>query len=518
MTGRHITHQQVKLYMKHKENCNSTQESCAAKAGFSTRSARTIDNGAHYTQQPKKQRAYKTRKSVIDEVWANELRPMLEDNPSLQASTLFIHLERTHQDADGNPLYPRSCLRTLQRKVARWLAKHGPSKDIIIPQNHIPGQQALSDFTHMTHINISINGQPFKHMLYHFRLVYSKWSYIKIIQSGESFQALSEGLQGALLSLGGSPKEHRTDSLSAAYKNLNGETVDDLTERYESLCDFYSMQPTRNNKGVSHENGSVESAHGHLKNRIRQELILRGHGDFNSVASYDEWLQNIILSSNNRNSQDFSTEKQALQALPQHKTMDYDLTSTTISKLSMMIVRNMTYSVPSRLAGHTLTLHVYQARIEGYLGDSQVLNIERQYKGKQSTRYVINYKHIIHAFIRKPRAFRFCKYRDEMLPNDNYKKIWRYLDETESRDVAPNIMLRLLKLAADYHCEYDLGESVCGLIDRQAQIDIQVIEQKFNISNPVLCEEDCGQHNLLAYDQHIPAIPVLTGGGHNAAA
>lgn len=30
------------------------------------------------------------------------------------------------------------------------------------------------------------------------------------------------------------------------------------------------MQPTRNNTGVAHENGAIESPHGHLKNRIKQ--------------------------------------------------------------------------------------------------------------------------------------------------------------------------------------------------------------------------------------------------------
>ena len=31
--------------------------------------------------------------------------------------------------------------------------------------------------------------------------------------------------------------------------------------RYEAFCGHYGMTPTRNNPGVSHENGSIESAH-----------------------------------------------------------------------------------------------------------------------------------------------------------------------------------------------------------------------------------------------------------------
>ena len=74
-----------------------------------------------------------------------------------------------------------------------------------------------------------------------------------------------KGLQEALYEIGGSPKEHRTDSLSAAYKNDRHIANDDLTDSYKELCTYYNMLPTRNNKGVSHENGSVESSHGHLK-------------------------------------------------------------------------------------------------------------------------------------------------------------------------------------------------------------------------------------------------------------
>jgi hypothetical protein len=104
-------------------------------------------------------------------------------------------LQRTYRDEIGKPLYDESILRTLQRRVAHWLAQNGKPKDIIFPQIHLPGQQSLSDFTHMDRSEILINGAVFNHMLYHFRLVYSKWSYVKVNPRGESFQALSEGLQ-----------------------------------------------------------------------------------------------------------------------------------------------------------------------------------------------------------------------------------------------------------------------------------------------------------------------------------
>jgi hypothetical protein len=63
-----------------------------------------------------------------------------------------------------------------------------------------------------------------------------------------------------LWALGGAPLEHRSDSLSAAFRNLDRDAREDLTQRYDALCAHYGMQPTRNNRGVAHENGLLAAA------------------------------------------------------------------------------------------------------------------------------------------------------------------------------------------------------------------------------------------------------------------
>ena len=223
MPGKRINHKQSEFYLKmrNENKGNTTQKLCAIRSGMSERTARTIDKGKHHTNKPPKVRNYKTRESRIDEVWERDLEPMLSRDPDLQPMTIFLYMERTYLDSNNYPIYDASVLRSLQRKVKKWNAINGKDTDIIIPQKHYPGVQGLSDFTHMNSLGITIGKTPFKHMLYHFRLVYSKYSYVKVILGGESFQALSEGLQEALAEIGGSPKEHRTDSLSAAFKNDN---------------------------------------------------------------------------------------------------------------------------------------------------------------------------------------------------------------------------------------------------------------------------------------------------------
>ena len=165
-------------------------------------------------------------------------------------------------------------------------------------QKHEAGRFALSDFTELKGIQVTVGGQPFEHLLYHFRMAFSGWLYAQVITGGDSFSALSSGLQNALWRLGGVMQEHRTDSLAAAYKNLAQHEQDDMTARYEALAKHYGFHCSRNNKGKSHENGAIEGPHGHLKQRIEQALILRGSHDFPSITAYQQWINKIVLEIN----------------------------------------------------------------------------------------------------------------------------------------------------------------------------------------------------------------------------
>jgi len=208
-----------------------------------------------------------------------------------------------------------------------------------------PGRQGLSDFTKLKGVMVTIAGEPLEHRLYHFRLAYSSWSHLTVVLGGESFSALAEGLQEALWRLGGAPLEHRTDSLSAAFKNLSVEVQRDLTECYEALCAHYGMAATRNNRGVSHENGAVESPHGHIKRRIAQALLLRGSADFATVEEYRQWLDALVGRFNRRCSEALAVERGELQALPARRTTDYSEQVVSVTTSSTIEVKRVLYSV-----------------------------------------------------------------------------------------------------------------------------------------------------------------------------
>jgi hypothetical protein len=68
----------------------------------------------------------------------------------------------------------------------------------------------------MGELRITIADEAFPHILYHFVLAFSRREHAEVVEGGESFEALSQGPQNALWQAGGSPLDHRSDSLSAA--------------------------------------------------------------------------------------------------------------------------------------------------------------------------------------------------------------------------------------------------------------------------------------------------------------
>ena len=125
----------------------------------------------------------------------------------------------------------------MERRIRSWRALQGPERDVIFRQVHEPGRMGLSDFTDMAELGVRIAGVGVDHRLYHFRLACSGFEHAHVILGGESYVALAEGLQNALWALGGAPREHRSDSLSAAFRNLDAAAREDLTRRYDALCD-----------------------------------------------------------------------------------------------------------------------------------------------------------------------------------------------------------------------------------------------------------------------------------------
>jgi hypothetical protein len=283
--GTHITDQQARLYMNlHRTHARQT---AAARAGFSTSTGARLDAAFRMPSQTQPPRSRRLP-DPLAAFWESEILPLLRATPGLRPITVLREMQRRHAG------FSDDLRRTLERRIRLWQALYGPERDVIFRQEHPPGQQGLSDFTDTAELGVAIAGVRLEHRLYHFRLAFSGWEHVRVVLGGESFVALAEGLQNALWALGGAPAEHRSDSLSAAFRNLERDAVEDLTRRYEALCAHYGMIPTRNNPGVAHENGAIEGPHAHLKMALQQALLLRGSGDFADLDAYRRFVDEVV--------------------------------------------------------------------------------------------------------------------------------------------------------------------------------------------------------------------------------
>ena len=503
MPGKAITEQQVKLYMKARSE-GATQLVAAAKAGVSERSARRLEQG----RPVKPPRHWRTRRDPFEAVWP-ELEAMLEGRPQLSAKTLLEFLQEQYPGG-----YPDALLRTLQRRVKQWKALSGPAKPVIFRQHHAPGVMGISDFTLLKNVTIHVGGEPLAHLLYHFRLVYCGWSYAKVIVGGESFTALAEGLQEALWRLGGAPQEHRTDSLSAAYRNLSADERDDVTTAYDALCAHYAMVPSRNNRGVSHENGAIEGPHGHLKRRIEQALLLRGSTDFDSVLQSQRWLdQTIVRKVNQRADALLACERPYLNALPARSATDYTEMVVRVTTASTITVRCITYTVPSRLIGERVRVHLFDDRLEGFIGSTHTFVLPRIYPlpGKRRARRV-DYRHVIDALVKKPRAFLNSVYRDELLPTAAYQRAYVYWKRELAPAAACKLIVGALALAARYDCEQALSDYLAATLEQAYIPSLLELERRFGPPRAMPPHVTVSQHPLADYDALMPCEAEVAHG------
>jgi hypothetical protein len=461
----------MRLFMSFRQT--ETPTIAAAKAGFSTATAYRIEQDPRLPSQKKTPRG-RRRHDPLAAVWDSEVVPLLKSAAGLRPVAIFDEIRRRH------PEISVGVRRTLERRIRSWRALNGAERDVIFRQEHSPGRLGLSDFTDMGDHGISIAGVPFDHRLYHFRLAFSGWEHVHVVLGGESFVALAEGLQNALWALGQAPLQHRSDSLSAAFRNLDNDTRQDQTQRYEALCAHYRMEPTRNNRGLAHENGSIESPHGHLKRAIEDALLLRGSRDFDTLEGYRRFIDEVVGRRNARNRKRLDLERPALQALPAHRTTDYEETIVTVTSTSGFTLRKVFYSVPSRLIGHRLRVRLYDDRLECFLGGTPLMTLRRgrpHSSGKHG--HVIDYRHVIHSLRRKPMALLNLVYREQLFPRRAYRRAFEALLAGEGEKPACRIMVGLLALAHDRACEVELAEAIDAELDAGRLPNLDTLGRRF---------------------------------------
>src|SRR6201988_1041089 len=431
---RMVTDQQIRRLYK-LSNTEKTQEIAASKAGMDVKTARKYLRARRLPREMKAERHWRRRKDCFADVWP-KIREQLSTNPGLEVKTIFAALQREYPErfADGQ-------LRTLQRKVKHWRATEGPAQEVYFAQEHRPGELCESDFTYLTELGITVAGQPFAHMLYHFVLTHSNWETGTICFS-ESFAALSEGLQNALWALGGVPLLHRTDRMTAAINNLT--ELADFQKSYEALLRHYGMEGRKIQTGQANENGDIEQRHHRFKRALDQALMLRGSRDFGNTERYQDFLGNLCDQLNSGRKEKLGHEMKVLRPLPDRRLDCAKTGWVRVNSGSLIAVERNSYSVNSRLIGELVEARVFPERIEVWYGGQKVEQLPRL-RGR--TNYRVDYHHIIDWLVRKPGAFASYRYREHLFPSSQFRKVYDLLKDVTPRR-CDHRYLEILELAA----------------------------------------------------------------------
>jgi hypothetical protein len=382
---------------------------------------------------------------------------MLEKAPQLEPQTLLLHLEQLRP---GEEWYGRK--RTLQRRVEQWRALHGPAQEEMFLQEHRAGVLGISDFTLLKGEPITVAGEVLEHRLFHFRLPYSGWCHVA-----------------------GTPS------------------------RYRELCAHLGVVATRNNRGVAHENGAIEGPHGHWKHRLEQQLIQRGSRDFATEAEYRQLVAHVTNTLNSRYQVqgNLEIEQLHLQPLPVERFADYEPVVARVRSTSTIEVRSVTYSVPSRLIGQQLTVHLRHDRLDLFMRSQDVETLPRLHRraGESGPLRRIDFRHMIESLRHKPRALLRAQLQSDLLPGENWRQLWRLLLAALPPDEAAKVTVDALHVAA---CTDDL-DSVERYLRRQLR--------RGELNLTALPQLDIPEHTLSSYDELLVGTPEQACAGNGSA-
>ena len=412
----------------------------AMRADMHVKTGRKYVRAGKLPSELRVEHSWRTREDPFSAHWS-EAEAMLKAAPDLEGKALFEWL------CDRYPgEYEEGQLRSFQRRVREWRALCGPEKEIFFPQEHEPGRRMETDFTLMNKLGVRLSGEPFPHWLCHSVLTYSNWEWGVVCRS-ESYLALKKGVQAVLFRLGRVPLEHWTDHSTGATHRIGGDEGGRRTfnRSYRDLMGHFGMVPRTIEVGKPNQNGDIESAHGGLKGRVEQQLLLRGSRGFGSMEQYVGFLQGVMERANGLRRQRLAEELKVMRLLDVRALPEYTEEEVRVSRWGAVRVERNTYSVPSRLRDQRVRVRIFEDRLEVFYHGVHQLTAERLVgEGK----HAIHYRHVIEGLVRKPGAFRRYRYREDLFPTEVFRWAYEALGEGCSERVADEEYLRILHHAA----------------------------------------------------------------------
>jgi len=488
-----VTDHQVKCLFRHYEQTRNIEIS-AMRSGMHRKTASKYIRKRQLPSNIPFVRDWRTREDPLDFIWEKAL-VFLKDSPALEAKSLFEHLLEQHPDQIN-----QSHLRTFQRRVKSWRLLAGKDLEVFFDQNIKPGECMQLDWTDMNALNIIVAGEHYLHKLAHLVLPYS--NYEGAVRSrSESILSIKKVLSHFLYSINATPVTLQVDNSSAATHQIKRTASErDFNDDLVKIADYYGFSLRSTNISCPNENGDVESLNGHIKRRIHQALLLRGSSSFDSMESYDHFLQTVFDKANKPRLKKLQEELQVMKSIPKNPLPEYQEMYVTVRGGSTVYVKKVTYSVPSRLIGSELKAKIYETTIALYDGGNLVHEMPRVLGDRGQ---VINYRHIIHSLIRKPAAFKNYRYREELYPTEVFRLAFDKLISVHGDRNGCLDYLRILKLAAGT-IESEVESALLLLLESvDVNFSYKEVEALVNIEKKLITDMGELVPDLTSYDDLI---------------
>ena len=434
-------------------------------------------------QEPKKKKGKPGRESPFDPFWDTEILPLLEPDLAAEITPAGIldHLLDRHPEAFEGKLR-KSLLKTLGRRIKEWRKDHRRGlperwkpcprsrgsgrrsrRRMTFPQDHPPGREVQVDFTHCDQLEVTIQGKPFPHELFDFRMSHSGWTYVEVFL-GETVSALMQGLQNAMRKLGGVPQVVRSDNRRNAIRNKQP------VEPYGAFLKYYGLELSLINYGKPQENGGVEGENGRVKTRIKQALLIRGSRDFESEKDYAAFVNHQVDCSNRRHEvqHQLKEERASLRPLPETAAPEYVEMQLKVNDLSLINVYSCHYSVPCQAVGKMVTVRLYAEHLEVCSPNGHRLTDWPRLHG--NNQFIINPYHCFPDLLTKWGSFAGLPpdYKEQMFPRPSFRMTHDKLREWDPNGKTTN------GLTADY--QYVRILHLASKADREEAVD-QALQQ-----------------------------------------
>jgi transposase len=349
----------------------------------------------------------------------------------------------------------RGAYDSVQRFVRRWKGEHGSGiNHAFVPLSFSPGEACQFDWSHE---DVELNGAMQRVKVAHFRLAYSRQSFV-VAYLRETQEMVLDAHDRAFAFFGGAPDRMIYDNLKTVVETIFTGKDRQFNRRFLALANHYLFEPVACTPASGWEKGQVENQVGNIR-----EWLFTPLARFPNLEALNAWLaircQELAARANpampDRTIADcFVQEKATLRPIVAPFDGYIERIGRVSSTCLIMLDRNR-YSVPGPFAQRVVSVRCTATRV-WIVADETVIAEHPRCFGRDQT--LFDPWHYLPVLERKPGALRNgTPFREWDLP----KAIQQVRDRLLKQPKGDRAFVDLLLVARD--TDLDTLEIACDL-------------------------------------------------------